>query len=212
VAIMSSWADTGRFLREFARDPLHTAAVAPSSAALAAAMTAPLPVTGSPVVVELGPGTGAFTAAIQERIGGRGRHIAVELHPGWAELLARRYPAVEVVVDDVRSLAGILAARGITRVDAVVSGLPWVAYAPAPGGRPLHTVITDVLASTGVFTQFAYCWTRWAPPARRQLADLRAHFAEVVISRTVWRNMPPAVVYQARQPRHSSGAAEPSAG
>lgn len=202
LPIMTQWADTGLFLREFVRDPLHTAAVAPSSPALAAAMTLPLPTSGAPVVVELGPGTGSFTSAIQRRIGGRGRHIAVELHPGWAELLQHRHADVDVVLGDVRELAGILADRGVTGVDAVVSGLPWVAYTPAPGGRPLHTVITDVLAPTGVFTQFAYSWSRhWAPPARRQFADLRAHFAEVVISRTVWRNMPPAVVYQARQPR-----------
>lgn len=209
---MSSWADTGRFLREFARDPLHTAAIAPSSAALAAAMAVPVPVTGAPVVVELGPGTGSFTAAIQARLGGRGRHLAVELHPGWAELLTRRHPSVDVVLGDVRSLGSILASHGVTRVDAVISGLPWVAYSPEPGGRPLHAVIADALAPTGVFTQFAYCWTRWAPPARRQLADLRAHFSEVVISRTVWRNAPPAVVYTARQPFHSSAGAEPSRG
>jgi phosphatidylethanolamine/phosphatidyl-N-methylethanolamine N-methyltransferase len=212
VAIMSSWADTGRFLRAFARDPLHTAAIAPSSAALAAAMTLPVPTTGSPVVVELGPGTGSFTAAIQDRLGGRGRHLAVELHPGWAELLSQRYPGVEVVVDDVRSLADILDARGIARVNAVVSGLPWVAYAPRPGGRPLHAVISEALAPTGAFTQFAYCWTRWAPPARRQLAELRAHFAEVETSRTVWRNLPPAVVHTARRPRHHSAAGEPTPG
>jgi phosphatidylethanolamine/phosphatidyl-N-methylethanolamine N-methyltransferase len=198
---MSAWADTGRFLREFVRDPLHTASVTPSSRALAAAMTLPLPVTGEPVVVELGPGTGAFTRAIQERTGGRARHIAVELNPGWADLLARRYPEVEVARADARELPRLLADRGIASVDVVVSGLPWVAYAPGPDGRGLHALIVEALAPTGVFTQFGYSWTRWAPPARRQLADLRAHFAEVATSRTVWRNLPSAVVYTARQPR-----------
>ncbi len=198
---MTPWADTGRFVREFVRDPLHTASVAPSSPALAAAMTLPLPAAGEPVVVELGPGTGAFTRAIQERTGGRARHVAVELNPGWAQLLQRRYPQVDVVRADVRELPRLLAERGIPRVDAVVSGLPWVAYAPGPDGRGLHAVIVDALAPAGVFTQFGYSWTRWAPPARRQLADLRAHFAEVATSRTVWRNLPPAVVYTASRPR-----------
>jgi phospholipid N-methyltransferase len=198
---MSAWADTGRFLREFVRDPLHTASVTPSSRALAAAMTLPLPVTGEPVVVELGPGTGAFTRAIQERTGGRARHIAVELNPGWADLLARRCPEVEVVRADARELPRLLADRGLASVDAVVSGLPWVAYAPGPDARGLHALIVEALGPAGVFTQFGYSWTRWAPPARRQLADLRAHFAEVATSRTVWRNFPSAVVYTARQPR-----------
>ncbi|MDT7653215.1 MAG: phosphatidylethanolamine/phosphatidyl-N-methylethanolamine N-methyltransferase [Pseudonocardiales bacterium] len=207
VVIMSRspWADTGLFLREFVRDPLHTAALAPSSPALAAAMAASLPGTGAPVVVELGPGTGAFTGVIQERTGGRALHIAVELHPGWAQLLAQRHPQVEVVLADARELPALLADRGIAAVDAIVSGLPWVAYSPGPDGRGLHTMITEALAPHGVFTQFAYIWTRWAPPARRQLADLRAHFAEVVISRPVWRNLPPAVVYEARQPQRRHG-------
>jgi phosphatidylethanolamine/phosphatidyl-N-methylethanolamine N-methyltransferase len=197
----SRWADTALFLREFVRHPLNTASVTPSSPALAGAMTAPLPRGGDPVVVELGPGTGAFTRAIQEHTGGRGRHIAVELNPGWAELLEHRHPGVDVVLADARELPALLADRGITTVDAVVSGLPWVAYAPGPDGRGLHSVIVDALGPEGVFTQFGYTWTRWAPPARRQLADLRAHFADVVISPAVWRNLPPAVVYEARGPR-----------
>ena len=197
----SPWADTALFMREFVRRPLSTASVAPSSPALAAAMTASLPASGEPVVVELGPGTGAFTRAIQEHTGGRGRYIAVELNPGWAQLLGRRHPDVDVVRADARELPALLAERGITAVDAVVSGLPWVAYSPGPDGRGLHAVITEALAPGGVFTQFAYTWTRWAPPARRQLADLRAHFAEVTISPAVWRNFPPAVVYEARRPQ-----------
>ncbi len=201
TSVTSAWADTGRFVREFARDPLHTASVTPSSQALAAAMVLPLPVTGTPVVVELGPGTGAFTRAIQERTGGRARHVAVELNARWAQLLAERHPEVDVVQADARELPRLLADRGITAADAVVSGLPWVAYSPGADGRGLHAVITEALTPDGVFTQFGYTWTRWAPPARRQLADLRAHFGEVTTSRTVWRNLPPAIVHEARHPR-----------
>lgn len=186
--------DTARFLRAFARDPLHTAAVAPSSAALAAAMTADV-VPGA-VVVELGPGTGAFTRAIQERLAGTGRHLAVERNAEWAALLTARFPGVDVVRADARDLPALLRERGTGPVDAVVSGLPWVAFA----GTGLHTVIAGALAPTGVFTQFAYAATRRLPPARRQLADLRAHFAEVRTGPVVRRNLPPAVVHSARVP------------
>jgi phosphatidylethanolamine/phosphatidyl-N-methylethanolamine N-methyltransferase len=194
--------DTARFLREFVRDPMHTAAVAPSSRALAAVMTDRVPTPGNgaaePVVVELGPGTGAFTTAIQARLGGRGRHIAVELHPEWARLLADRFPAVEVVTGDVADLTAVLRDRNVMSADAVVSGLPWAAYRTGT----VHSATARLLDNGGTFTQFAYSWTRhWAPPARAQLADLRRHFTEVVTSSTVWRNVPPAVVYQARLPR-----------
>jgi phospholipid N-methyltransferase len=197
---MSRAADVGRFVTEFARDPLHTAAVAPSSAALAAAMTAPLAAAGDPVVVELGPGTGAFTAAIRDRTGGRGRHLAVELNPRWARLLQDRYPDVEVVVADAAALPELLAERGLGPVDAVVSGLPWAAYGTGGQRSGLPGTVASALAPDGFLTQFAYTWSRWAAPARRQLAEFRECFAEVAVSAAVWRNLPPAVVYQARRP------------
>jgi phosphatidylethanolamine/phosphatidyl-N-methylethanolamine N-methyltransferase len=201
---VTAWGDIGRVLREFARAPLHTAAVTPSSRALAAAAVAPLPASGSPVVVELGSGTGAITRAIQEHTGGRGRHLAIEINERWAELLAERHPEVEVVRADARLLPELLAERGIDAVDGVVSGLPWVGYAPGPDGRGLHSVFRDVLADTGVFTQIGYAWTRHAPPARRNLAELQAQFAEVKISPVIWQNLPPALVYAARRPRRNS--------
>ncbi|WP_190813582.1 class I SAM-dependent methyltransferase [Saccharopolyspora pogona] len=192
------------FLWEFVKSPTTTAAVGPSSRSLADQMVAPIPHRGDPVVVELGPGTGAFTEAIQRRLGGRGRHLALELNPRWAAELGERFPAVESVCANARELPELLRQREL-RADVVVSGLPWVAHAPV-NGVPLIRLIARSLVPGGAFTQFAYTWTRWAPPARRQLADLRAEFEETVISRTVWRNLPPAVAYLARRPRQAGRA------
>jgi phospholipid N-methyltransferase len=189
-----------RFLGEFARSPMTTAAVAPSSAALAAAMVLPVPEQGDPVVVELGPGTGAFTRAVQAKLRGRGRHIAIELNPSWAELLSERFPQVEVVCADATNLRDVLTERGVSGVDVVVSGLPWVAF-PTDAGRSLAAAIGDSLTDSGAFTQFTYSWTRWARPARVRLQELRETFEEVIVSKTVWRNLPPAAVYVARRAR-----------
>ncbi|MFF5211478.1 class I SAM-dependent methyltransferase [Streptosporangium sp. NPDC000396] len=186
-------------LREFLRAPLLTATVAPSSRRLAEQMVTPIPWRGQPTVVELGPGTGAFTQVIQERLGGRGRHLAVELNPRLAGPLSRRFPGAEVVHADAAELPALLAERGLS-ADIVISGLPWVAFR-ATADVPLLPLVAASLSQHGVFTQFAYCWTRWAPPARRHLRDLRTTFEEVVLSRTVWRNLPPALVYLARRPR-----------
>ncbi|MBB5781690.1 class I SAM-dependent methyltransferase [Nonomuraea jabiensis] len=190
--------ERGRFLWEFVKSPLRTASVVPSSAWLAERMVAGVPERGDPVVVELGAGTGAFTSAIQRRLAGRGRHVVVELNERFADGIAQAYPSVEVVCDDVTHLPELLAERGIGPVDVMVSGLPWVAYAGEP---PLIQSISRALAPAGVYTQFAYNWTRWAAPAQRLLGDLRTEFEEVVTSTTVWRNLPPAVVYVARRPR-----------
>lgn len=189
------------FVREFARSPLDVAAVAPSSPALAEQVSTPVPESGDPVVVELGAGTGAFSAAIQRRLGARGRHIAVEVNPRLAACLRERHPDLEVVVADAKELGDILADRGLA-ADVVVSGLPWSAYRTA-GTAPLHQLLAASLVAGGVLTQVGYASTRWAPPARWQVRDLRAVFEEVTTSRTVWRNLPPAVVHYARRPRRA---------
>ena len=158
-------------------------------------MVAPIPEQGEPVVVELGPGTGAFTEVIQARLDGRGRHLAVELNPRLADVLAKRFPDVEVIVADAERLPELLAERGVF-ADLVVSGLPWAAYR----GR-LTEAVAAAMHPAGVFTQFTYTWTRWAGPSKRQLAGFRRCFEEVVLTRTIWGNVPPALVHVMRRPR-----------
>ncbi|WP_433063483.1 class I SAM-dependent methyltransferase [Dactylosporangium sp. CS-033363] len=178
---------------------MTVAAVAPSGPALARLATAAVPRTGDPLVVELGPGTGAFTGVIQRRLAGRGRHVAVELNARFAQHLADRHPAVEVVIADAQDLATVLSERRLPRADVIVSGLPWAAFARAQQ-RDVLSAVAATLAPDGVFTTFAYVHTRWAAPARRLLRALRAGFDEVLVTRTVWANLPPALVYCCRRP------------
>ncbi|RJL20823.1 class I SAM-dependent methyltransferase [Bailinhaonella thermotolerans] len=192
--------DNALFLRQFVRAPAVTGAFAPSSRRLATAVNAPVPESGDPVIVELGPGTGPFTRDIQRRLGGRGHHLAVELNPALAVPLARRFPDVDVVVDDAARLPGILAERGLPAADAVISGLPWAAFSGSLQ-RDILAAVTAAMAPGGAFTTFAYIHARALPPARRFRRLLQESFEEVVLSRTVWRNLPPAFVYHARRPR-----------
>ncbi len=191
--------DATAFAWEFLRDPLHTASVAPSSAALARTATSPVPGSGTPVVVELGPGTGTITDVIRRRLGGRGRQLAIELSPRLASLLAHSHPDVEVICADAAELPAILFDRVLV-ADVVVSGLPWTAFAGA-GSPTLLDRLAGCLGGNGALTQLGYAATRWAPPARRQLDELHRSFEEVTTSRTVWRNLPPAVIHVARRPR-----------
>lgn len=198
--------DATAFAREFLRDPLHTASVTASSAVLGATATSPVPLRGSPVVVELGAGTGTITDVIRHRLGGRGRQLAVELSPRLADRLAARCPEVEVLRVDAAELPAVLSDRQLV-ADVLVSGLPWAAFA---GDEPptLLERLAGCLRGDGALTQLGYAATRWAPPARRQLAQLHRSFEEVTTSRTIWRNLPPAVTHIARRPRWS-GAVRP---
>lgn len=187
------------FVREFVRDPLTTASLIPSSAALAAAM---IPADRNwPVVVELGPGTGAFSRALQAQPCPPDRHLGIELNQKMAALLAADYPQLEVITAGAAELPAVLAAAGLAGgVDLIVSGLPWQAYAGSAGAG-LIPAIAGALRPGGTFTQFTYSWTRWTPPGRRQHRNLLTSFGNVQVQGPIWANLPPATVYTCRMPR-----------
>lgn len=155
---------------------------------------------GQPVVVELGSGTGAFSRTIQDRLDGRGRHIALDVNERFTALLTERFPGLDAVTADARDVSAILAERGLGQADAIVSGLPWASFRHERQ-RELLDAVVDALSPQGAFTTFAYVHARRFIPARRLRRSLADRFEEVVLGRTVWANLPPALVYHCRRPR-----------
>lgn len=195
--------DFRAFVSAVARNPGTVGAVAPSSAGLADCLAGIVPSTGTPTVVELGPGTGSVSAAVDRRLPPGGRHLAVEIDPILAERLRSRRPGLEVINGDAAELTALLAARGVDSVDAVVCGLPWSLFAPE-AQQAIMSQIGEVLAPGAAFTTFAYLHAKALGGARRFRRLLEASFDEVITTRAVWRNLPPALVYVCRRPR--SGA------
>lgn len=183
----------------FLTRPGTVGAVAPSSARLADVLAAVVPATGAPVVVELGPGTGAVSAAIDDRLPPDARHLAVELDERMVSYLRRSRPGMEVVHGDARELGRLLHERGVDHADAVIGGLPWSLFDDAAQNAVLGEV-GRVIGAEGAFTTFAYLHGMAIPAARRFRATLRARFEEVLVTATVWRNLPPAFVYACRRP------------
>ncbi|RSM53323.1 SAM-dependent methyltransferase [Actinoplanes sp. ATCC 53533] len=163
-------------------------------------MTSPVPSRGQPVVVELGPGTGAFSRTIQERLDGRGRHVALDINERFTALLTERFAGIDAVTADARDVSAILAERGLGQADAIVSGLPWAVFREERQ-RELLDAVVDALSPQGAFTTFAYVHARGFIPARRLRRSLVDRFEEVVLGRTVWANLPPALVYHCRRPQ-----------
>lgn len=182
------------------RSPATVGAVAPCSSQLAARLAAVVPRAGNPVVVELGPGTGSVTTAIECRLGGRGRHVAVELDPVLADYLSAQHPEVEVLVGNAVELERLFAAHRMPAVDAVVSGLPWALIDPDPQ-RAIVEATARLLSPGGCFTTFAYVHALSMTRARQFRTLLGEVFDEVLTTRTVWWNLPPAVTYACRRPR-----------
>jgi phospholipid N-methyltransferase len=198
------------FLAAALRRPATMGAVAPSSERLGAVLAAIVPTTGEPVVVELGPGTGAVSAVIERRLPPGGRHLAVELDQAMVAYLRKTRPGMEVVHGNAAELGTLLAERGVTHADAVICGLPWALFDDPTQAR-LLAAISAAVGPTGAFTTFAYLHGMTLTAARRFRAALRGTFEEVVISATVWRNVPPAFVYVCRRPFALPGGGDPTA-
>jgi phosphatidylethanolamine/phosphatidyl-N-methylethanolamine N-methyltransferase len=186
-----------QFLGAFLREPARVGAFVPSSPALARAMLRGCDLKNARTVVEFGPGTGAFTRLILERIGRQTAFLALELDDKHVRGLRQRFPGVNIYHDSAETVQQYLAEHRRKKADYIISGLPW-ANMPVQVQERILEVVLKSLAADGLFTTFAYVHARWLPGARRFRERLERHFAEVKISRIVWRNMPPAFVYRCR--------------
>ncbi len=167
----------------FAR-PTMVGALLPSSRALAQAMARAA--DGASLVVELGAGTGAITALLVER------HpdvpmIAVELQPQMAQMLAERFPQVDVRAASAHRVLRALAPAADDV--AIVSSLPFRSL-PARWSEPTRLAIEDFLLAGARRRLVQYTYQPRVPFHVRAAGRLRWQ-RECVI----WRNAPPAWVW-----------------
>lgn len=186
------------FLWQFARSPIKTGAVAPSSHRLAHAMVDNLGVERADVVFEFGAGTGSFTVEIIERMKPGAAFVAVEINPCLARHLRARFPEIHVMDDSAENAARFRAQRGIGPIDCIVCGLPWAGFPSRLQDRLLDSVL-DNLKPGGRFATFAYAHACWLPQGRRIHRKLFTRFAGVYTTPLVWRNLPPAFVYKCQK-------------
>lgn len=186
------WTD---FAREFVRNPRATAAIAPSSRALARRMLDGLDLPAGSTLVEYGPGSGVFTREALTRLGEGARFIALERNPRFAERLGERFPRVEALHADARDVLAVLRERGLDHADAIISGLGWPSIPDGPREAILEATAL-ALRPGGEFRTFGYHIGLLLRGAWRFRATVRRLFDEVTISPVVWGNAPPAFVYR----------------
>ena len=189
------------FLTQFVRNPVAVGAVAPSSAHLARVMLDSFDWESVGAAVEFGPGTGAFTRFVPDRLRDGAKFFAVERNGEFVDRLRGELPDVDVAHDSVEHVPDLCRERGLGvaadggGVDAVVSGLPWAAF-PDSLQRAFLDATLAVLKPGGRFATFAYLQGLPLPAGRRFRGLLDERFGSVEVSRPVWRNVPPAVVYR----------------
>ncbi|MFG2604800.1 class I SAM-dependent methyltransferase [Streptomyces sp. NPDC048514] len=205
------------FLIEAARDIRTTGAIAPSSTALARALTEPVRAqAGRPLnILEAGAGTGAVTRTLIGQLSPGSRLDIAEANPRFADRLHRlavTHPRLaghgQQVHLHTRRVEDLDPNR---RYDVVVSGLPFANFTPGQVTTIMDRYL-QLLHPGGTLTYFAYLGTRRARALLASRAQVRRHQAvEEVLAAyqrryatgcwTVWANLPPARVWQLTTPQ-----------
>lgn len=184
----------GKFLSQITQgNPI--ASIAPSSRWLARTTIRNIDWSTTRSIVELGAGTGPITRAIAERAHPDCRVLVVERDHDFLRLLRDRFserPNLEIIEGDARELAGILADRGLDRVDHVVSGLPFPSFRKEQQ-RALMRSVRSVLRTGGSYNQITELALIYWPLYRRFFERVEFAFEP--------RNLPPSGAYICRDPR-----------
>ncbi|MEU1124914.1 methyltransferase domain-containing protein [Streptomyces sp. NPDC005899] len=166
------------FLIEAARDIRTTGAIAPSSRALARALTDPVRTqAGRPLnILEAGAGTGAVTRTLIPQLSPGSRLDIAEANPRFTERLhhlARTHPhlaghgrQVRIHTQRVEDL------DTDRRYDVIVSGLPFANFTPDQVEAIMDRYL-ELLHPGGTLTYFAYLGTRRAKGERLEARSSR---------------------------------------
>ena len=180
--------------RQFVTKPREVGAIRRSSPGLGIAMANAVRWPENAAVIEAGAGDGAITEHLLAAKPAGTPFLAVELNEMCAHALARRIPGLKVVVDDLANLCSICAREELGEVGVVVATLPWSLLTPDKQKTLLEAILAT-LAPGGqllfyIYVQALPFWRR-SPFARL----LQQRFRTIERSAVVWKNMPPAVVY-----------------
>jgi phospholipid N-methyltransferase len=177
------------FARQFLAHPRRVGAVVPASRALVARLVAGIDWAGVETAVELGPGTGVVTRAMLARLPATARLHVFEINPAFAAHLARHIGDPRLIIHTAS--AEHLGDRLGGQADAMISGLPLAAMAPALRHRILAAAAA-ALKPGALLTGYQY--------SPLLMGELAARFGHVGW-RLEPRNWPPALVFTARAAR-----------
>jgi phospholipid N-methyltransferase len=171
------------FLKHWLSNPANVGALAPSSRYLADAMAED--VRSFDAIVEVGAGTGAITEVIVRKHP-QARLVLFELAGSLAAELAQRYPRAEVIAGPFHENANVL--EGLPERTIFVSALPFRSLPASVIALTVETLAQSLrVAPVRKLVQFTY-------QPRAPFTPPDGFFWRR--SRTIWRNAPPASVWQ----------------
>lgn len=186
---MPTLKDRMTFFASWLKSPWRTAAVQPSSQALAQLITSQITGVEAPVI-ELGAGTGVFTYGLIKRGVPERELVLIEGNPDFAVLLKTRFPRAQVLCMDAADIARIDVMFDGERPGAAISGLPLLTM-PRDAVMAIVGGVFALMRDGGALFQFTYM------PYCPIPAHVLDHFGLVAHRIGCTRaNVPPAAVYR----------------
>jgi phospholipid N-methyltransferase len=142
-------------LGKFLRHGKTIASFVPSSRFLSRALIRGIDWEKSQCLVELGAGTGPVTKQLVRHARPHTKLIVIEQDPDFCRRLRQKFPGatnLDIVEGDAGKLDQILAQRGITMCDHILSGLPTPSL-PIALREAIMTASQKVLPEHGMFRQ-----------------------------------------------------------
>lgn len=173
------------FILQYITKPRTTGAILPSSRFLARKMMANIDFAGADCIVEYGPGTGVFTREILRRRKKSTKIILIERNENFFEVLQKEFSGEEnvfIYCDSAENVGALLAERGYTCADYIVSGLPFASL-PHEISQRILARTREFLKPDGRFITFQYTLLK---------KKIFAEHLELVDKKHEMRNVPPA--------------------
>jgi phosphatidylethanolamine/phosphatidyl-N-methylethanolamine N-methyltransferase len=176
-----------KFFSEFLKQGINIGSVTPSSKFLVKKMVDPIDFSNVKCIVEFGPGTGTITQELLNRMPDDAVLLVFEINKEFCEKLKKetKDPRMKIITDSAENLEDYLSKNNITKVDYIVSSLPFTVISNGVV-RNILNVAKKVLGPAGSFIQYQYSLNVY----RR----LRTTFKNVDLNFTPM-NFPPAFVF-----------------
>ncbi|TYQ16528.1 UNVERIFIED_CONTAM: phospholipid N-methyltransferase [Acetivibrio alkalicellulosi] len=146
------------FLKKYIKDPKRVGAVLPSSKNLAYKMVEDIDFENSVCIVEYGPGTGSFTEELIKRRKAKTLLLLIEHNKEFCQILKQKYKNQKnfiVINDGAENVSKYLKIHNISKVDYIVSGLPFASL-PKETSSNILSATKDILDQHGKFVTFQY--------------------------------------------------------
>ena len=178
-----------QFLRGFLKHPVMVGSIIPSSRTVIEKMLAPGDWENTKLFVEYGPGVGTFTRPILEKLAPDAVLLTIDTNPEFTKFLTESIDDERLVT--VTGSAGdvekILADRGYSHADYVLSGIPFSTLPPGIG-EAIGKATAQVIRPGGAFLVYQF--------SPKVLDFIRPWFDRIERG-FEWINVPPATLFWA---------------